>query len=260
MNMSQRISVGSQLLKFGVPLFVAGAFLEGLFNLLSGVALVMYRPLGALGIIYGILGLVLGVMLIPYIKRYQDVSVDSLRADRRVPVMVFIVAIMLIVDGVARIFFRAPVPGVTEILGGILGAVSYMIWVKQLIRSPSAPLITGVLVLITGIFLAIAGFMSSIIVVNMHVGVISISMFLIAIVGIAAAFTSPEFRRRLVEIIAYIIVMDFASALVVGGAMHVWSALRYIGWGGMFTAAASIGVVSGIVGLIAGVMILISSI
>ena len=242
----------SKYSRYGLTLFIIGVFFDGLSSIVFGAALIgqvpayvvpalgAQRAIGALIVVYGLAALALTFTLIPYLRsETKELGVNELLSGRA-RIMVYLVMFLTLLVGITYLVGHAYIIGSLLLIAIATGIASYLIYSK----SNTLSMMVGILLIITAVFVAIAGFAGSARIIGIHLGVVSIILFIAAAIAIMASLTG--IGGNVVRVLKAISLIIFATSLIVGASLGIWSNIGYLRIGGAYAASASIALISSI--------------
>ncbi len=272
----QSSSVGFQALlpkltMVGIILYLIGLIIRSISSmLLIGLRVTLAS---AMFLIAGILLLIVSAILflrIKYLLSISKLSIDFFMQDMLLKIAVFIVPLYILFKGIG--FFQgALVTGIGLVGASILLLI--MIVLKYVIRmpmnTPTMALMNSIFIILVGVFFAIAGFSaagsSSPSVLIMHSGILGIAAMLLGI-GLLVGGLAPT-AKTAKDLMSYLGLLLVTIALIVGGALYIKDGVGLITMGGPFMrvpglvrAIGGLDLVSGIMGILAGILFFILAI
>ncbi len=254
--MSSKLS-NLNTLQLGILAFAGAASLDALSSIVVSAGLLaipFVTRAVALGVVIGLLEFcVVAIALIPRVKSLStDLSSDLVSG--RGALLITLLTLILIIGGAELIAFGAVLPGSMEIVGAVVGALVYFIKFRSSLPVSRNELLTSVLTLVAMVFLAIAGFSGAPNVLTTHLGVVSIALMMVAVAALARSYGASD---KVVAALLTVAAIVFAVSLLVGNGVGIWLSSRAFRFGGAVLAGAVLGILSGISGVIAGVVLVI---
>lgn len=257
--MSSKLSSLSTLntLKLGLLTFISAVALDALATIIVSAGLLaipFISKVVALGIIIGLLEFcIVAVALLPKL-RSLDIDLSSDLASSRGFIVVITLFLIMLLGGVELLAMRAVLPGSMEIVGAVIGIMTYFLKFKTSSPISQNDLLITVFALVATVFLAVAGFSGAGNILTTHLGVVSIAVMIASVTLIARSYGASE---KVITSLLTVAAIVFAISLLVGNGAAIWTASHTIGYGGAIAAGSVIGMISGIAGIIAGIVIVI---
>ena len=262
--------MNADLLKLSAILFTTGVFLEGVALLFQGIAVstptyvggglivssIRLLALSSIYILSGLIEVLLAAYL--YVKLWRPALnyAEFLKGRESA----------IIIDSALLLLFLAGVEGLFKLnLSGGLGLlISASIF--TLILHPGLMQSSGLendevfkqsLILSGSIFLAFGGFSSNSIIALVHVGLVSIPVFIYSLISLIKLVRLVPITKE-VDLLSSLILEVFIALAVLGGGSADISGIYLAGLNVMATFSAGLYLASGVLGIVTGVLLLIT--